>query len=88
MLTLLQIQVNPNFNNEASGSCSSSSAPANLLVTSLGALCKAFKPKHVEVEGGVIQGGPKLETVVSQVKKLEVSVLVWVIRTRLQSFDG
>ncbi|KAI3733136.1 hypothetical protein L1987_64354 [Smallanthus sonchifolius] len=75
MLTLLQIQVNPNFNKEASGSCPSSSAPANLLVTSLGALCKACKPE-VEVEALVIQGGPKVETVVSQVKKLEVSVLV------------
>ncbi|KAI3806872.1 hypothetical protein L1987_22790 [Smallanthus sonchifolius] len=51
MLTLLHIHVNPNFNKEASRSCSSSSAPANLLVTSLGALCKACKPEHVEVEG-------------------------------------
>ncbi|KAI3830133.1 hypothetical protein L1987_04267 [Smallanthus sonchifolius] len=36
MLTLLQIQVNPNLNKQASGSCSSSSAPTNLLVASPG----------------------------------------------------
>ncbi|KAL8196746.1 hypothetical protein R6Q59_036427 [Mikania micrantha] len=64
MLTLLQIQVTPNFNNASSS-----------LVTSLGTLCKACKPE-VEVEALVIQGGPKLETVVNQVKKLDVSVLV------------
>ncbi|KAM0066999.1 putative rossmann-like alpha/beta/alpha sandwich protein [Helianthus debilis subsp. tardiflorus] len=79
MLTLLQIQTTPNFhkdiNPSSSSSSSSSSAPDNLLVTSLGALCKACKPE-VEVEALVIQGGPKLATVVSQVKKLEVSVLV------------
>ncbi|KAK9053788.1 hypothetical protein SSX86_024862 [Deinandra increscens subsp. villosa] len=67
MLTLLQIQITPNFNRDSS--------PSNLLVTSLGTLCKACKPE-VEVEALVIQGGPKLETVVNQVKKLEVSVLV------------
>ncbi|KAK3012416.1 hypothetical protein RJ639_010647 [Escallonia herrerae] len=44
------------------------------LATSLGSLCKACKPQ-VEVEALVIQGA-KLATVVSQVKKLEVSVLV------------
>ncbi|CAH1428851.1 unnamed protein product [Lactuca virosa] len=71
MLTLLQIS--PNLNKESQGG-SSSSAPTNLLVTSLGTLCKACKPE-VEVEALVIEG-PKLATVVSQVKKLEVSVLV------------
>ncbi|GLU01045.1 hypothetical protein SLE2022_183710 [Rubroshorea leprosula] len=50
--------------------CSSSHCLAN----SLGSLCKACKPE-VEVEALVIQG-PKLSTVLSQVKKLEVSVLV------------
>ncbi|KAJ3707717.1 hypothetical protein LUZ61_011422 [Rhynchospora tenuis] len=44
------------------------------LVNSLGSLCKACKPE-VEVEALVIQG-PKLATILSQVKKLEVSVLV------------
>ncbi|KAI3513507.1 hypothetical protein L1887_20842 [Cichorium endivia] len=68
MLTLLQIS--PNLKKETEGS----SAPANHLVTSLGTLCKACKPE-VEVEALVIEG-PKLATVVSQVKKLEVSVLV------------
>lgn len=53
-----------------SDSCSSSPYLAN----SLGALCKACKPE-VEVEALVVQG-PKLSTVMSQVKKLEVSVLV------------
>ncbi|KAK9713884.1 hypothetical protein RND81_06G057100 [Saponaria officinalis] len=41
---------------------------------SLASLCKACKPE-VEVEALVIQG-PKLATVLSQVKKLEVSLLV------------
>ncbi|WKA09444.1 hypothetical protein VitviT2T_027089 [Vitis vinifera] len=50
----------------------SSSSP--YLANSLGSLCKACKPE-VEVEALVIQG-PRLATVVSQVKKLEVSVLV------------
>ncbi|MQM16809.1 hypothetical protein Taro_049770 [Colocasia esculenta] len=44
------------------------------LADSLGTLCKACKPE-VEVEALVIQG-PKLPTVLSQVKKLEASVLV------------
>ncbi|ONK56238.1 uncharacterized protein A4U43_C10F5540 [Asparagus officinalis] len=44
------------------------------LANSLGSLCKACKPE-VEVEALVIQG-PKLSTVISQVKKLEASVLV------------
>ncbi|KAL6848580.1 hypothetical protein ACP4OV_021606 [Aristida adscensionis] len=47
---------------------------ASALANSLGALCKACKPE-VEVEALVIQG-PKLATVLSQVKKLEASVLV------------
>ncbi|XP_057533349.1 uncharacterized protein LOC130811175 [Amaranthus tricolor] len=51
---------------------SSSSTPT--LASSLGSLCKACKPE-VEVEALVIQG-PKLATVLSQVKKLEASVLV------------
>ncbi|KAF5788049.1 putative universal stress protein A [Helianthus annuus] len=81
MLTLLQIQTTPNFHkdiNPPPSSSSSSSAPDNLLVTLLGALCKACKPE-VEVEALVIQGGPKLATVVSQVKKLDVSVSVQVV---------
>ncbi|GER49191.1 adenine nucleotide alpha hydrolases-likesuperfamily protein [Striga asiatica] len=44
------------------------------LVASLGSLCKACKPE-VEVEALVIHG-PKMATIMSQVKKLEVSVLV------------
>ncbi|CAN6328157.1 unnamed protein product [Urochloa humidicola] len=47
---------------------------ASALANSLGALCKACKPE-VEVEALVIQG-PMLSTVLSQVKKLEASVLV------------
>ncbi|KAJ8762806.1 hypothetical protein K2173_022935 [Erythroxylum novogranatense] len=44
------------------------------LARTLGSLCKASRPE-VEVEALVIQG-PKLATVINQVKKLEVSVLV------------
>ncbi|PKA51730.1 hypothetical protein AXF42_Ash003097 [Apostasia shenzhenica] len=44
------------------------------LANSLGTLCKACRPE-VEVEALVIQG-PKLATVLSQVRKLEASVLV------------
>ncbi|RCV28354.1 hypothetical protein SEVIR_5G404300v4 [Setaria viridis] len=47
---------------------------ASSLANSLGTLCKASRPE-VEVEALVIQG-PKLATVLSQVKKLEASVLV------------
>ncbi|VAH19460.1 unnamed protein product [Triticum turgidum subsp. durum] len=47
---------------------------ASALANSLGSLCKACKPE-VEVEALVIQG-PMLATVLSQVKKLEASVLV------------
>ncbi|CAN0892444.1 hypothetical protein LINGRAHAP2_LOCUS17542 [Linum grandiflorum] len=64
LLTLLHIIPS------SSSSCSSS----HLIVDSLGSLCKSCKPE-VEVEALVVQG-PKLETVISQVKKLDVSVLV------------
>ncbi|KAG2593309.1 hypothetical protein PVAP13_5NG170901 [Panicum virgatum] len=47
---------------------------ASSLANSLGTLCKASRPE-VEVEALVIQG-PKLATVLSQVKKLGASVLV------------
>ncbi|KAK1386883.1 Usp domain-containing protein [Heracleum sosnowskyi] len=53
---------------------SQSSSDSPYLASSLGSLCKACKPE-VEVEALWIQG-PKLATVMSQVKKLEVSVLV------------
>ncbi|XP_061363974.1 uncharacterized protein LOC133307476 [Gastrolobium bilobum] len=52
----------------------SDSSCSTYLVNYLGSLCKDCKPE-VEVEALVIQG-PKLATVMSQVKKLEVSVLV------------
>ncbi|CAN1240271.1 hypothetical protein LINGRAPRIM_LOCUS2671 [Linum grandiflorum] len=52
---------------------SSYSSPS-LLANSLGSLCKACKPE-VEVEALVVQG-PKFATVMSQVKKLDVAVLV------------
>lgn len=68
MLTLLLVVPPPNH--DGSDSVSSS----HYLANSLGSLCKACKPE-VEVEALVIQG-PKLSTVLSQVKKLEVSVLV------------
>ncbi|KAL9313602.1 hypothetical protein ACSQ67_019054 [Phaseolus vulgaris] len=64
-LTLLHI-VPPHKGSEPS--CSTN------LVNYLASLCKDCKP-GVEVEALVIQG-PKLATVMSQVKKLEVSVLV------------
>ncbi|KAA8538480.1 hypothetical protein F0562_027974 [Nyssa sinensis] len=70
LLTLLHI-IPPHKGSERT-SDSSSSSP--YLASSLGSLCKACKPE-VEVEALVIQG-PKLGTVMSQVKKLEVSVLV------------
>ncbi|KAL8485598.1 hypothetical protein ACS0TY_027765 [Phlomoides rotata] len=63
ILTLLHI---------VSSSDASSSSP--YLPTSLASLCMACKPE-VEVEALAIQG-PKMDTVMSQVKKLEVSVLV------------
>ncbi|XP_044510809.1 uncharacterized protein LOC123229218 [Mangifera indica] len=52
----------------------SSSNYSPCLANSLGSLCKACK-SEVEIEALVIQG-PKLATVINQVKKLEVSVLV------------
>ncbi|KAI3442714.1 Usp domain-containing protein [Psidium guajava] len=58
----------------SSDSSSSSSSTSPYLANSLGSLCKASRPE-VEVEALVIQG-PKMATVMSQVKKLEVSVLV------------
>ncbi|KAK4433695.1 hypothetical protein Salat_0532200 [Sesamum alatum] len=67
ILTLLHI-VSPSSSHDSS----SSSSP--YLATTLGSLCKACKPE-VEVEALVVQG-PKMATVMSQVKKLEVSVLV------------
>ncbi|KAM5564212.1 hypothetical protein ABKV19_018699 [Rosa sericea] len=66
LLTLLHIM--------PSSSHRDSSAGSPYLANSLGSLCKACKPE-VEVEALVIQG-PRLATVISQVKKLEVSVLV------------
>ncbi|KAG0483573.1 hypothetical protein HPP92_011657 [Vanilla planifolia] len=47
---------------------------APLLANSLGALCRACKPE-VKVEVLVVRG-PKLATVLNQVRKLEASVLV------------
>ncbi|KAK6132005.1 hypothetical protein DH2020_034231 [Rehmannia glutinosa] len=74
ILTLLHI---------VSSSCKGSEGSSSpYLATTLGSLCKACKPEifgilcaQVEVEALVIQG-PKMGTVMSQVKKLEVSVLV------------
>ncbi|XP_073525732.1 uncharacterized protein [Phyllobates terribilis] len=67
LLTLLQI-ISPS-------EIGSSHSDNGFLASSLGSLCKACKPEFVEVEALVIHG-PKLSTVLSQVKKLEVSVLV------------
>ncbi|KAL8125162.1 uncharacterized protein LOC141716912 [Apium graveolens] len=55
-------------------SSSEASPESPYLASSLGSLCKACKPE-VEVEALWMQG-PKLATVMSQVKKLDVSVLV------------
>ncbi|GMH21840.1 hypothetical protein Nepgr_023683 [Nepenthes gracilis] len=71
LLTLLHIIPPPQ--NGSSERTSDSFSSLNL-ASALGSLCKACKPE-VEVEALVIQG-PKLATVLSQVKKLEVSVLV------------
>ncbi|WCJ44633.1 Adenine nucleotide alpha hydrolases-like superfamily protein [Euphorbia peplus] len=68
LLTLLHII--PPFQKTDSGS--DSDAP--YLAKSLGSLCKACKPE-VDVEALVIQG-PKIATVMNQVKKLDVAVLV------------
>ncbi|GMJ02436.1 hypothetical protein like AT1G44760 [Hibiscus trionum] len=67
LLTLLHV-IPPSQKTCKSPSCST------YLANSLGSLCKAYNPE-VELEAVVIQG-PKLETVLNQVKKLEVSVLV------------
>ncbi|XP_009599864.1 uncharacterized protein [Nicotiana tomentosiformis] len=72
ILTLLHIV--PHSSNSKGSSSADSSSSAAHLASSLGSLCKACKPE-VEVEALVIQG-PKMATVISQVKKLEVSVLV------------
>ncbi|CAK9325440.1 unnamed protein product [Citrullus colocynthis] len=69
LFTLLHIVSHSNKLSEMPSDSSSS-----FLANSLGYLCKASRPE-VEVEALVIQG-PKLETVLSQVKKLEASVLV------------
>ncbi|CAN1240273.1 hypothetical protein LINGRAPRIM_LOCUS2671 [Linum grandiflorum] len=69
LLTLLHI-IPPS----SSSSSSSSHSSPSLLANSLGSLCKACKPE-VEVEALVVQG-PKFATVMSQVKKLDVAVLV------------
>ncbi|EPS73990.1 hypothetical protein M569_00770 [Genlisea aurea] len=61
ILTLLQIT-------------SQDSSPCADLASHLAATCRASKPE-VEVEAVVVEG-PKMDTVMSQVKKLEVSVLV------------
>ncbi|KAJ1254835.1 hypothetical protein BS78_09G154000 [Paspalum vaginatum] len=71
-LTLLHVL--PPQSGSGSRSRSGGGKDASALANSLGALCKACKPE-VEVEALVIQG-PKLSTVLSQVKKLEASVLV------------
>ncbi|XP_044475211.1 uncharacterized protein LOC123203098 [Mangifera indica] len=68
LLTLLHVIPPPSHLHD----CSSNHSP--VLANSLGALCKACRPE-VEVEALVIQG-TKLATVISQVKKLEVSVLI------------
>ncbi|KAE8077444.1 hypothetical protein FH972_016009 [Carpinus fangiana] len=71
-LTLLHIIPASGKGSESASESSSSCSP--YLANSLGSLCKACRPE-VEVEALVIQG-PKLATVFSQVKKLEVTVLV------------
>ncbi|XP_022141362.1 universal stress protein PHOS32 [Momordica charantia] len=71
VLTLLHVIPTSSAHSSSSADSSSSSS---FSATSLGSLCKASRPE-VEVEVLVIQG-PKLATVMNQVKKLEVSVLV------------
>ncbi|CAD6333746.1 unnamed protein product [Miscanthus lutarioriparius] len=72
-LTLLHV-LPPQSGSGGSGGSRGVAEDASALANSLGALCKACKPE-VEVEALVIQG-PKLSTILSQVKKLEASVLV------------
>lgn len=75
LLTLLEIiPPHKGQRNSHHFSGSSSFSTSTHLANSLGAVCKSCKPE-VEVEALVIQG-PRLHTVLSQVKKLEVSVLV------------
>ncbi|KAJ9146314.1 hypothetical protein P3X46_028595 [Hevea brasiliensis] len=71
LLTLLHI-IPPVHKGSERASGSDSFSP--YLTNSLGSLCKACKPQ-VEVEALVVQG-PRLATVMNQVKKLDVSVLV------------
>ncbi|GAB4844900.1 hypothetical protein Ancab_038291 [Ancistrocladus abbreviatus] len=73
LLTLLHI-VPPPTQSRSSDRPSDSSTSSPHLASSLASLCKACNPE-VEVEPLLIQG-PKLATVLSQVKKLEASVLV------------
>ncbi|KAG6591895.1 uncharacterized protein LOC111443527 [Cucurbita moschata] len=70
-LTLLHVV---SHSNKLLSETPSHSSSSSFLANSLGYLCKASRPE-VEVEALVIQG-PKLETILSQVKKLEASVLV------------
>ncbi|XP_065880483.1 uncharacterized protein [Euphorbia lathyris] len=72
LLTLLHII--PPYQKSDLGSSGSGSDSDSYLAKSLGSLCKACKPE-VDVEALVIQG-PKLATVMNQVKKLDVAVLV------------
>ncbi|CAA7400339.1 unnamed protein product [Spirodela intermedia] len=58
----------------AASSTAAAARTSSLLADSLAALCKASKPE-VEVEALVVHG-PKLPTVLSQIKKLEASVVV------------
>ncbi|KAG2701094.1 hypothetical protein I3843_06G028500 [Carya illinoinensis] len=73
-LTLLHIIPAAAFSKGSERAAQESSSCSPYLANSLGSLCKACRPE-VEVETLVIRG-PKLATVMSQVKKLEVSVLV------------
>ncbi|KAL6492880.1 hypothetical protein OROGR_032639 [Orobanche gracilis] len=75
-LTLLHILPSSSSSSSSSASCKKGSQDisSHYLATNLGSLCKACKPQ-VEVEALVIKG-PKMATVMSQVKKLGVSVLV------------
>ncbi|XP_038884412.1 uncharacterized protein LOC120075267 [Benincasa hispida] len=72
VLTLLHVITNSST--DSSSAADSSSSSSSFCANSLGSLCKASRPE-VEVEVLVIEG-PKLATVINQVKKLEVSVLV------------
>lgn len=74
ILTLLEVIPPSKAPRKAPHFSAYSSFSSTHLANSLGALCKACKPE-VEIEALVIQG-PRLATVISQVKKLEVSVLV------------